>query len=344
MNTMPQTVKREEIPLSEIFNAAVREAKASYPDLSGRFTVINLPNNAMHGRPEIARTQFKSEDALRAAVKKAIEDSDKLKSSIAMLNEGYCMIVYNPNPASDALFATANMPKPMNVLAIFDHELGHLLIPDAMKNSTLSECLFSEAAADVYAVSRNIQRFGQHAQGASVISWNRAVGFVEHGGQSHFTFFALDALAQLQDKIDFKALTPQQTLQLARRIALEHTPHENLVRNLSEAFQPYRDTLKSHGRDTALKVLMEITLAEESGYYAFRLGAQMLDKYLKGQISVGGKKVMLEGPWWDEKRKELDQRLTKLEKDGILYGFPQVQKQPVNTNTAPAAKKSWWRI
>ncbi|MEZ0223075.1 MAG: hypothetical protein ACAH83_00850 [Alphaproteobacteria bacterium] len=342
MNAVPQPVKREEIPLREIFKVAVREAKESYPDLAGRFTVINLPDNVMHGRLDISRTSFKSEDALRDAVKKAIESSSKLKSSIATLNEDLCMIVYNPNPASDALFTTANMPRPMNVLAIFDHELGHLLIPDAMKTSTLSESLFSEAAADVYAVTRNIQRFGEHAQGASVISWKRAVGFVEHGGQSHFTFFALDALAQMQEKIDFKALTPQQTLQLARRIALEHTPHENLVRNLSDAFQPYRDTLKSHGRDTALKVLMEITLAEESGYYAFRLGAQMLEKYLQGSISVGGKKVKLEGPWWDEKRKELDQRLAKLDKEGILYGFPLVQ-QPANTNTAPAPKKSWWR-
>ncbi|TAL27574.1 MAG: hypothetical protein EPN97_17055 [Alphaproteobacteria bacterium] len=343
MTTDPKPGKPEEIPLREIFNAAVREAQTSFPALDGCFAVINLPDNRRHGSLDPGKTELNSESALQKALQKAVETSKKQKSSIATRTEGLSVIVYNPTASSDALFTTANMPKPMNVLAIFDHELGHLLIPDAMKNSTLSETLFSEAAADVYAVIRNIQRFGQHAQGASVISWKRAIGFVEHGVQSHFTFFALDELEQLQDRIDFKALTPQQSLQLARRVALQHAPHENLVRNLSEAFQPYRDVLKSHGRETALKVLMQITLAEESGYYAFRLGAQMLEKYLQGSVSVGGKKVLLEGLWWDEKRKELEQRLSRLDQEGILYGFPQMQNSPANTNTAPAPKKSWWR-
>jgi hypothetical protein len=342
MTPEQQPVQREEIPLREIFNKAVREAKASYPELKGRFAVVNLPDKRIHGLIELEKTSVKSEIELEKTIRLAMESSQKHRSSMASVREGVMLICYNPTPASDNMFTTANMPKPMNVLAIFDHELGHLLIKDALKNATLSESLYSEAAADVYAAIRNMQRFGKHAQGASVVSWRRAVSFVERGGQTHFTFFALDALAQLKDKFDVTELDPQQTLDLARRIALEHVPHENLVRALSETFAPYREALKTQTREEALKTLMEITLDEKSGPHALRLGARFLEKYLKGVVRFGEKRTILEGPWWDAKRKELEHRLAQAEEQGILYGLP--QKQPANTNLAPPVKRRWWQL
>src|SRR5262249_19627336 len=160
----------------------------------------------------------------------------------------------------------------------------------------------------------------------------------------HFTFFALDALEKLQDKIDFKALSPQQTLELARRIALEHAPHENLVRNLTETFMPYRDALKKGDRPAALKTLMDITLAENSGCYAFRLGARFLEQYLLGAISFGGKRVTLEGPWWVAKRQEMWKRRAQADREGILYGLPQVKNPAANANDALPAKRHWWSL
>ncbi len=331
---MAEPAPKPALNLRDIFNAAVGEAHAAFPGLKGKFAVLNLPDMTIHGSMTEEGTQLGSKKEIEDFVTLAAANSKKLNSSIAKRQAEARVIVYNPTAHSERLFTTQAQPKEMAVYAEFDHELGHLLIADALKNATLSESLYSEAAADTYAVIRNIQRFGDKAAGASVVSWQRAVSFIERGSQSHFTSFTLDEFAKVQEKIDFKALTPDESLHLARRFALEHTPHESLMRSLMTAFQPYRDALKANPADRvdALKVLAEIALGDDTGYYTFKLGAKMLEPYLKGNVTIGGQRLKLEGPYWDAKRRAFALRSLQVEKEDILAGFPLKNKTPANNN------------
>lgn len=331
--TLP-AAKTPERSLREIFNAALVEAHKQFPELRGKIAVYNLVDNRIHAAIDPAAVGLKDEKALRAFYEKSKKAAEKANSSIAMQEKDLKLIVYAQRSLDSHLFARADQPQEMRVFATFDHELGHLLVTDAMKYATLSEQLYAEAAADTYAVIRNIQRYGSKAIGTDVLSWQRAVAFIETGSQSHFTSFTLDEFAKVQDSIDFAALTPQQSLQLARRFALEHTPHESTMRGLAEAFAPFRDALKQNpeDREAALKVLADITLGDEvKGYYTFRLGARMLSRYLNDGVSVKGQRILLRGAEWDRIRADMRAREMKLAKQDILTGFP-LKKTPAAAN------------
>ncbi|MDE1152247.1 MAG: hypothetical protein PW788_06905 [Micavibrio sp.] len=334
----PQSKPEPEITLREIFNKAVREVHADFPQLKDRFTIISLQENRMHGNLTAEATGLEKA-ALNKYVLDTMQSSRDKKSSIASHNANAKIVVFNDVASHLNLFTSPNMLRAIGVMGIIDHEVGHLLVPDAMKYGTLAEKLYSEAAADTYAVIRNLQRFKGHGNPIEILSWQRALAFIEHGSQSHFTSFTLEAFGKVKDKIDFDALTPVETLHLARRFALENAPHESLMRNLLDVFQPYRDALATGmPYSDALKVLAEITLGPNTGYYTFRLGSIVLEQYLEGNIMRGGKHIDLQGPYWDEKRSEIATRYIQVSKEGILTGFPlkAAKQQPAaNGNAAP---------
>jgi len=334
--------KKEERSLREIFNAALIEAHQQFPELRGKLAVYNLVDNRLHGGVDLAAAGLKDEKTLRSFLEKAKKTAEKANSSVALQEKELKLIVYEQRSLVSHLFTRADQPQDMRVLATFDHELGHLLVTDAMKYTTLSEQLYAESAADTYAVIRNIQRFGSKAIGTDVLSWQRAAAFIETGSQSHFTSFTLDAFAKVQGKIDFSALTPQQSLQLARRFALEHTPHESTMRGLAEAFAPYRAASKKtpEDREAALKLLAEITLGDAvKGYYTFRLGARMLSRYLNDGVSVNGTRIQLRGDDWDRIRRAMRQRELQIARDEILAGFPLKKPASPANNNRPGPTK-----
>jgi len=328
------------ISLREIFNRAVREVHEDFPQLKGRFTIISLQENTMHGVLTPEATEL-DKAALGKYVVDTMQSSRDKKSSIASTRGKAKVVVFNDVASHRNLFTSPKMPPALGIMGIIDHEVGHLLVPDAMKYETMAQKLYSEAAADTYAIIRNLQRFNGSGNPIEILSWQRALSFIESGSQSHFTSFTLEAFAKVKDKIDFEALTPVEALHLARRFALENAPHESLMNNLIDIFQPYRDALDSGmPRTEALKVLAEITLGPNTGYYTFKLGSIVLEQYLEGNILHGGKRLDLEGPYWDEKREEIAARYIQSAKEGILTGFPlKSQKLPPASNNNDAPKK-----
>jgi hypothetical protein len=202
------------------------------------------------------------------------------------------------------MFAGFDAPDEINLMAIFDHEMAHLLIPGAIGGDTLSQEIFSESAADVYAVIRSIQRFGRDSPGAKVLAWARADHFITTGEAGHFTFFALQALARM-DEAEIRRLSPRDSLELARRIAEENTPTERQIYALQDAFEPYRRARHEGGVVNGLATLAEMTLDPRTGGAISRLGGAVLAEYLNDKISFHGQPCQLRGHYWDAVRHDL---------------------------------------
>lgn len=323
----PEAPPPAEKPLSKIFNAAVAGLIKDFPQLDGKIVVANLPEDELHGKIILAKTDFKAVEEVAQFIDKYSKESVERKSSLAARDKKLDLIVFNPTARSKNLFTSAGGPQEIAIMAEFDHEVGHIVIPGARGGDTPSRQMFNETAADLYSCIRSIQRFGDKAEGPAVAAWQRAQHFVRFGKYKHFSTFALDELEKIKDEIDIAALTPLQTVALANRLALQYTPAESLINVMTNAFAPYREALNS-GQPTedAVKKLADITLGSGGSYFTFRLGKKLLEPYLNGQVTINGKKPDMTGEYWDGVREKLKALSEKVENDGILFGFP--KKKP----------------
>jgi hypothetical protein len=319
----PEAPPPAEKPLSKIFNAAVAGLIKDFPHLEGRLVVANMPEDEIHGKIILPKTDFKAAEEVAEYIDRIMKQSVEKKSSLAAREKKLDLIVFNPTSRSRSLFTGAGKPQEMAILAEFDHEVGHIVIPGARGGDTPSRQMFNETAADLYACIRAVQRFGDKAEGPGVAAWQRAQHFVRYGKYKHFTSFALLELDKLRDKVDIEKLSPMETVALANRLALQYTPGENLVNVTMAAFQPYRDALNAGvPQEDAVRKLAEVTLKATGSYFTFKLGKLLLEPYLNGQVVVNGKPSLFEGAEWDAVREKLKVQSEKMEKEGILFGLP----------------------
>ena len=324
----------EKLPLKEIFNREAAQAVKDFPELNGRYVFIDAPDN-------IAITKYLDREALGleddyelsrllSQMKRAAEKAGSSMATKLGRNE-LDLIVFTPLPFRP--FTGKDQPGEMEIMATFDHELGHLVVKGAYfsQDSTLRE-----SAADAYAVLRHIQRYGDKSEAIDRGGWRRAFDFIMSGDAGHFTTLVVDEVAALKDKLDIKAMTPQQTAELAGRIALQFTPHMDVTNEAAYSFQSVRETMQySRSLEEGLKELAKVTLAEGVEYHTFKIGARALERFLDGKISTQDGPITLEGRFWDGVRRDLDARMAKLDSEGLLLGMPLKGSKAFNDNAPP---------
>lgn len=310
--------------LSDIFNHEVTRALKEYPHLRGRFAMINAPDNEIYADIDPQQSGFRNEGELNHYLGKLANDGIKMKSSLASrnLDANLDVIVYAPLPFK--LFSGPKDAPEVEALAVFDHELGHLVVGGGFHSK---DPCYRECAADTFAAVRHMQRYGEDTDFIARGGWRRAYDFVMSGSAMHFTTLALDELNRIKGKVDFKAMTPAETTLLAQRVALEHVPHPDIINSVARSFHPVRQTLKRTGdHEAALRALADITLENENAFYIFRIGSRVLEPFLAGKIQG----VKLEGQHWDDVRARMDKHMQRLDAKGILIGIPlKTEKPPV---------------
>ncbi len=306
--------------LREIFNHEVQKATEDFPQLKGRFLFINLPDADTVISVDPSRVNLRHGE-LQHIADSIAATAEKAGSSLAtkIPNTGLSVMAYTPLPFK--MFTGRDQSDVMESMAVFDHELGHLVVEGAFFSK---DSCYRETAADTFAVLRHIQRYGDESRAIEKAGWRRAFDFVMSGDRGHFTTLAIDELAQLKDKLDIKAMTPDQTIKLAQRLSLEHTPHFDATDTISAAFRPVRQAMQqSENIETALKVLADIALASDNAYYTFKIGARVLAPFLNGEVQNGnGEKMLLKGDYWDDVREQMRDKSASLKKDGLLFGMP----------------------
>jgi hypothetical protein len=335
-SSAPLPDNNEKLPLREIFNREAAQAVKDFPQLDGRFIFIDAPNNiAITRHLDLGALGLQSDRQLSRVLGKIKNEAEKAGSSMAtkLGDNEIDLMVYTPLPFK--LFTGKDQPGEMEIMATFDHELGHLVVKGGFfsRDSTLRE-----SAADVFAVLRHIQRYGEASEAIDRGGWRRAFDFVMSGDAGHFTTLAVDEVTALKDRLDIKVMTPQQTADLSARIALQFTPHMDVTNEAADSFEPVRRVMH-YSRDltAGLEKLAEITLSDAASYHTFKIGARALERFLDGKISTPDGPLLLQGRFWDDVRRELTDRMARLDKEGLLMGMPLKGARNENDNAPPKA-------
>ncbi len=306
--------------LTEVFNREVNKALTDFPQLQGRFVFINAPENTTVTDVD-KRMLGVSDYQLDDIVDKVKYEAEKAGSSMAtkLGRDSLDVLVYTPLPFK--MFTGKDQTPEMEAMAVFDHELGHLVVPGGYFSQ---DPTLRETAADTFAVLRHIQRYGEESKAIEKAGWRRAFDFVISGDAGHFTMLTLDEVTKIKDKLDIKNMSPQQTADLASRLALEHTPHADVTNSIAYEFEAVRQTMRrTRNIEMAMKTLADIILDDKADYYAIKIGGRALLPFLKGEVrNADGTPYGLKGAYWNSVRDELNTKLDQMDKEGLLFGMP----------------------
>lgn len=197
-------------------------------------------------------------------------------------------------------------PVAQELALVFDHELGHALIPDGIglaAGRNRHECI-----ADAYAVIRHFQRYGADSPVIDAIVANRSFDLVFRGwayGRDHFTSPVTEKILAQRHEIPWDNLTPQETADMTRKFVLENEMDSEALRILDKDFGPLHYKAKDieNGDVTPIQALAEKVLTTDSSD-VFKYGAKALQLCIDQQAAQG----ILQGEYWDKVHRKLAER------------------------------------
>lgn len=330
--------------LSDIFNSFAGEAARLFPAIKGRLLVSDTNEKKTYGRQELNLQKAgylpKLVDAYlkKNTNPKTAETSADYDNSLNLYH-----IVYN-EPVAPAERKAVPAKTEKEILFTLDHELGHIVIkyPAVAGENEQYKVALGESIADAFAAIRHYQRYGMDSdyQASIMDPWARAAALALQEDAVHFTTVMHQEIIRLKGQIDYAALTPQQTIELARRFATEYTPPSSVVNRLMTKLKPVRQAYNEDpDSDKWLRILASITLSPKTDSYTFRICKLVLEGYLDGRTDAYGVSAPVRGNDWDDVRKKLKEAEIKHAKDGILFNLDAASQKPARRKPANENKK-----
>jgi hypothetical protein len=251
---------------------------------------------------------------IETSVKTAIKDGTM---SVPYADLGYNCIFMNTTKDHKGLNILGHStPWDVTDAFTFDHEIGHMLGHDDSENNPNMR----ESIADAYAVIRHFQRFGTDAASITNLIGLRAVEmiFVRTNGD-HFTSAVVQQIFADKDKTDFAALTPAETVALARTYAAAHTLHPVSLRRISDGFTSLQnrekllDLMNIEGSGAAFLELRDLVLTTAKAL-EFKWGATAIRTFLDAQVVSNGTYLEFPPDQAERLRQKLDAREAEFRK------------------------------
>ena len=339
----PQKQKKS---LRDIFNHFSAEAVERFPDLKGRLLILDMNEYRAYGCDAIdhEKTGLTPDTAHGYLGNHSITQEmreNKNKSSCAGGDpaRNLNMIFINDRIDEKELNNVSEKTE-KEMLLTLDHELAHRAIANGNDQNNLYTDVIAESIADAYALIRHYQRFGVDSDYHD-LAYNpvrRTRNMVWNDDKDHFTSFVLDEIIKRRHLIDFDRLDPAQTASLAWRFAMEYAPAAPVVERIHRVYEPLREAYKaSTEANDLLKVLTDVVLNPENGYYTFKAGSQWLMYFLETRTFFNGEPINLPAEYLDDALKKLKEREFKFAQEDILFNMPIVaspQPAPANQNIA----------
>jgi hypothetical protein len=277
------------------------------------------PNDLkLYGHPQALRR-----DAEFGGMKKLIDMSIKVGSSLASplnMEANYKNNIVAINPHAGLALISG--------LHAFEHEAGHLVTP------TGSDDRLAEATADAYMALRMLQRQGEDAvESLSRVSAMRAHGFLIDGlSEGYLTTTVIDKIIQDSKTIDFKALTPEDTANLATKYAEENYPEDTDIDFVYAAHDLYfKDILASLNNPKEHKKIPELlagTVLSSIHPLTFYIGAKLFQPFLQAEGSYSeGKKITLPKSIRQEAQTQILERAAHFNLQAHFQGFETCQNK-----------------
>lgn len=221
------------------------------------------------------------------------------------------VLLYTQKLSSSFLEETSQLGQ--ETAFVFDHELGHAIIPGgAGRDRLLRECI-----ADAYAMIRHFQRYGADSPVIERIVESRALPYIfEKSGWGNFTSPVTAQILARRYDIQWDSLTPEETKQLAQRFAHEYVMPAERLKALDLAFKKVRKAFKG-GFSAQFQELAEEVLSTGSPD-VFKWGVMVLKIALDSRLEG----IVLTGDYWDNVRRNLAEKQKIFEaRDELLFGF-----------------------
>lgn len=287
------------------FKDAVAEAYTQNPGLGGSVFFVDIGQGQVaHPNSEMLQKilQFIStSETGKKYIQPQIQECQKHKVSYCHYRDAGSF-VYIYTGEDRVRFFSPRVSDAQEMAFIFDHEFAHAHI----KSGSSDNRFLAENTADVYALTRHIQRFGSGTALAEEIIAVRARDTVFHAnGIFNFSCQALDYILTNPDKIDYAKLTPENTSALAETVAQEYTPDGPLLRRLHGAFTPL------HGNASA-ESLAKISL-ETKDAEVLKWSATVLKALLAGAVPPPQNMPETKpGEAWNKRMAQIRRRMHKM--------------------------------
>lgn len=319
-------------PLRDVFNAAAHEAVRDFPELEGRFILVDVEEGIPFGIPNLLATRFGSIGELEKYLNARSQAVSASGSTKAMVDPDHnlSMIFYNSAVKASPLGDSAS--EIANAIAVIDHELGHIVIPAKEDINTPDGSIRSETQADLFGALRQMKRIGNTDQAARRLAYTRARALVIQGGddaQEHFSTFALLELADMTKNTNLAVLSPQMATGMAEVLGTQYAVTAAEAKQLADAFAPVRALVdKEAPAEDVVREMAKVTMAATIGSNTSRLGSFVLEPYLEGDVRVFGKPLKLEGAHWDEVRAQVAARNAASAPGSFLIISPKAPQPP----------------
>ena len=288
--------------LTPLFNNFAEKAIRDFPRLKDKFALYSMPTDSWHGKS----ANDNKTDALLDEL--LIEAETHTDVAFAYQTSGRYLMAYVSNHKSRAM-TSAKEPYEQEILAVLEHELGHLVAP-AGHSDRHSEN-FGECVADTFSFIRQQQQLASIKRPLEATIWISLRDFVLHNESLHLTAPVLAELQRLSQEHDLSKLTPVQSANLAYRLSLQYAYSKKQLRELEKIFEPVR---RNTDPESALKKCAEIMLADHGEYspIVFTIGKNLLEPFLNQNMDIltaalSRKKadLKLTGKFWNDIRAKI---------------------------------------
>jgi hypothetical protein len=263
-----------------------------------------------HGNAELEKLIYE-EPYLYTETRDCLIEAKRTQNSFAFKHPAadFNRIVVNPVDKQVRLFG--KIYETFVQTLTLDHEIGHILVPHAAGASQV----FNECAADAFATIRILQRGLENREALSLHSSWRAYEVLQTGDMAYLTTPVVDKIIEDSYSVDFKKLTPQQTVQLAGEYAQRYMPAPKDFFILKQAF---------------LNQKKDITAILATPHkFAFYIGARALQLFSAPQgITMNGMQVKLSGRF----KEAIMNRAQDFTLDGFLAVLTENKPVPIQDN------------
>jgi hypothetical protein len=229
-------------------------------------------------------------------------------------------------------------PLAQETIFVFDHEVGHAIVPGGTHNDATANG--AECAADAYATIRHLQRFDADSPTIDALVANRSFDFVFREswyGKDHFSSPVVEKILEQRYDIDWNSLTPAETVRMARKFVLEYEMDTAALQMLENDFRPLHAQAKNieYGSAAPIMELAEKILATDSSD-VFKYGGAALQLCL----DKGCGDTLLKGRYWNNVRKKLAEKQKELAAQAPLQPVQDVPAHPTGRSKGDKPARS----
>lgn len=237
-------------PLAQRFNELAAEAYASFPTELARLVVLLIPDGdtPVYVSPAVAKKLTQD----TAAIKKATAEigcrmDANAESGLAFRDKTLAGTTVNmiALDSRNTSLPSRRYTKSMQGISSLNHELGHLILRNGSPFTSAVSQQGAESAADVFALLRHIQLFGNGTAYARNSLAKAAGCIILLSDTEHYTAHAIERAMEAINGMGgrFFTLSLRETAELAAQIADDSRLDDMTLEKIREAYLPVKRIL-----------------------------------------------------------------------------------------------------